>query len=176
MSDWVFTTVAGVERLEAGDRWVDSGYVFTNTVGEPLNPDYLTRRFAYLVQKAGLPPVRLHDLRHGAATLAHAAGADIKTVQEQLGHSSIVLTADTYTSVLMIMHFKIAEAAARLVLAAAARNSGRKHRRRPTGPPKSAALEPPTGPEPVRPKRSRDRKRRKSARTHVTPRRHPRSN
>ena len=166
------------ERLEAGDRWVESGYVFTNPVGEPLNPDYLTRRFAHLVRKAGLPPVRLHDLRHGAATLAQmsAAGADLKTVQEQLGHTSIVLTADTYTSVLMTMHFKIAEATARLVLAAAARNPGRKHRRRPTGPPKSAAFEAPTGPEPVRPKRNGDRKRRKLARTHVTPRRHPRSN
>jgi integrase len=57
------------ERLEAGDRWVESGYVFTNPVGEPLNPDYLTRRFAHLVRTSGLPPVRLHDLRHGAATL-----------------------------------------------------------------------------------------------------------
>jgi len=64
--------------------------------------------------------VRLHDLRHGAATLAHAAGADLKTVQEQLGHTSIVLTADTHTSVLMIMYFRVAEATARLVLAAAA--------------------------------------------------------
>jgi integrase len=73
--------------------------VFTNPVGQPLNPDYLTRRFNTMVTKSGLPPVRLHDLRHGAATLAHAAGADLKTVQEQLGHASIVLTADTYTSV-----------------------------------------------------------------------------
>jgi integrase len=50
---------------------------------------------------------RTHDLRHGAASLAHAAGADLKTVQEQLGHTSIVLTADTYTSVLMTMHFRL---------------------------------------------------------------------
>lgn len=42
-------------------------------------------------------PVRLHDLRHGAASLAHSAGADLKTVQDQLGHVVIVLTADTYT-------------------------------------------------------------------------------
>jgi hypothetical protein len=68
---------------------------------------------------SGLPPVRLHDLRHGAASLAHAAGADLKTVQEQLGHTSIVLTADSYTSVLLDLHFKTAEATARLVLAAA---------------------------------------------------------
>jgi integrase len=71
-----------------------------------------------LVQLSALPPVRLHDLRHGAASLAHCAGADLKTVQEQLGHTSIVLTADTYTSVLHELHVKTAEATARLVLAA----------------------------------------------------------
>jgi hypothetical protein len=49
------------------------------------------------------------DLRHGAATLAHAVGAGLETVQEQSGHTSIVLTA-RYTSVLMILHFKVAEA------------------------------------------------------------------
>jgi integrase len=49
---------------------------------------------------AGLPPVRSHDLRHGAATIALAAGTDMKIVQEMLGHSSITLTSDTYTSVL----------------------------------------------------------------------------
>jgi integrase len=161
------------EAAKAGDLWRESGYVFTDLKGEPLHPDYLTRRFRYLVRQSGLPPVRLHDLRHGAATLAHAAGADLKTVQEQLGHTSIVLTADTYTSVLMILHFKIAEATARLVLAAAARNPGRRYHRRKTGPPASAAPGAATRPEPVRPKRSSKQKRRAKARTHVTPNRHP---
>ena len=147
--------------------------MFTNVVGEPLYPDYLTRRFRYLVEKSGLPPVRLHDLRHGAATLAHAVGADLKTVQEQLGHTSIVLTADTYTSVLMILHFKVAEATARLVLAAAAKNPGVRHHRRKIGPTTSAALGTATRPKPLRPKRSRKRKARNRARTHVTPNRHP---
>jgi integrase len=143
------------ERLAAGDQWRDTGYVFTRTDGAPLHPDWLTRRFRRLVVDSGLPPVRLHDLRHGAASLAHAAGADLKTVQEQLGHTSIVLTADTYTSVLLDLHFKVAEATARLVLAAAARNPGRRHRVRPnTGPPTSAASDRATRPEPVRPKRS----------------------
>jgi hypothetical protein len=63
--------------------------------------------------------VRLHDLRHGAATLAHTAGVDIKTIQDQLGHASVVLTADTYTSVLPATHFRAAEATARLILSTA---------------------------------------------------------
>ena len=128
------------EQHAAGDRWHDTGYVFTTLDGQPLHPDYLTRRFARLVKDCGLPPVRLHDLRHGAASLAHCGGADLKTVQEQLGHTSIVLTADTYTSVLHEQHVKAAAATARLVLAAAALVPGTR-RRRPT-PQKSAAPHP----------------------------------
>ncbi|MFG1904860.1 tyrosine-type recombinase/integrase [Micromonospora carbonacea] len=116
------------EQADHGAGWTDSGHVFTQPDGQPLHPDYLTRRFRRLVTDSALPPVRLHDLRHGAATLAHCAGADLKTVQEQLGHTSIVLTADTYTSVLLDLHFTVAEATARLVLTAAARVPGRKHR------------------------------------------------
>jgi integrase len=81
-----------------------TGYVFTTPDGQPLYPDYLTRRFHRPAEQSGLPPVRLHELRHGAASLAHSAGADLKIVQEQLGHTSIVLTADTYTSVLTDKH------------------------------------------------------------------------
>ena len=58
-------------------------------------------------------------MRHGAATLAHLAGTDLKTISDQLGHSSIVLTADTYTSVLPAAQYTAAEATARLVLDAA---------------------------------------------------------
>jgi integrase len=68
--------------------------------GQHLLPHYLTYRFRILVTRSGLPPIRLHDLRHGAAGLVQTAGADLKTVQDQLGHASIGLTADTYTSVL----------------------------------------------------------------------------
>lgn len=107
------------EPHAAGGRWEESGYVFTNRHGGPLHPGFLTHRMAVLVAATGLPPVRLHDLRHGAATLAHLAGTDLKTIQDQLGHSSIVLTADTYTSVLPAAQYKAAEATARLVLRAA---------------------------------------------------------
>ncbi len=163
------------ERAAAGQVWKDSGYVFTTTDGQPLHPDYLTRRLRRLVEDSGLPPVRLHDLRHGAASLAHSAGADLKTIQEQLGHTSIVLTADTYTSVLTDKHHKTAEATARLVLAAAAR--GPKRRKQPTaGPPtKSATTEATPRPEPVRPRQSQRRKGKNRRRTHMTPARHPRS-
>jgi integrase len=85
------------ERAAAGQDYLDSGYVFTRLNGDPMAPDWLSRYFRRLNDASGLPPIRLHDLRHGAASLALAAGADLKVVQDMLGHSSIVLTADTYT-------------------------------------------------------------------------------
>ncbi|ARP71520.1 site-specific integrase [Streptomyces pluripotens] len=103
------------DREEWGSAWVETCRVFTKENGEMLHPANVTRRFIELYEEIGLPPIRLHDLRHGAATLAHAAGADLKDIQEMLGHSSIAITADTYTSLLPEADRAIAEAAARLV-------------------------------------------------------------
>ncbi|MFK4043170.1 tyrosine recombinase XerC [Nonomuraea wenchangensis] len=87
------------ERLAAGEDWVDSGFVFTDELGRPLHPQHVTDRFYGICYQAGLPPIRLHDLRHGAATAMLAAGVDIKIVQETLGHKTSAFTRDTYTSV-----------------------------------------------------------------------------
>ena len=86
------------EQDAAGRRRSQTGYVFTTRTGKPLAPDRMTRLFKKLVAESGLPPVTLHGLRHGAATLA-LAGDELKTIADQLGHSSVVLTADTYLSV-----------------------------------------------------------------------------
>ena len=86
-------------KLTTGEKWIDTGLVFTGADGDELHPGWVSAQFRLLVREAGLPPVRLHDLRHGAATLALAAGVDIKVVQEMLGHSSSTITRDTYTSV-----------------------------------------------------------------------------
>ncbi|TCO45867.1 tyrosine-type recombinase/integrase [Actinocrispum wychmicini] len=107
-----------------------TGFLFVNKRGDPLSPGYFTHSFRRLAAQAGLPPIRLHDLRHGAASLSLAAGNALKTVQNMLGHDSIVLTADTYTSVLPCLDHKAAEATADLVLRAAQRTA-RKLRRRP---------------------------------------------
>src|SRR5512139_639370 len=106
------------ERLGFGEGYRDSGYVFTGLNGDPMAPDRLTRYFGKLIAETGVPPIRLHDLRHGAATLALAAGVDLKVVQEMLGHCSIVLTADTYTSVLPEVAHAAAEKVAAHVLKA----------------------------------------------------------
>ena len=71
--------------------------------------------FLRAVFDAGLPPIRLHDLRHGAATLAHASGADLKAIQSLLRHASYAITADTYTSVLDEVSEALAEGIATVV-------------------------------------------------------------
>ncbi|MGI5204724.1 tyrosine-type recombinase/integrase [Spirillospora sp. CA-108201] len=104
------------EQAEQSHR--DSGYVFTNPSGDPLGPDRLSCIFRALIAEHGLLPIRLHDLRHGAAMLALAAGVELKVVQDMLGHSSIVLTADTYTSVLPEVAHRAAEKTAAHVMKA----------------------------------------------------------
>ncbi|MFC6083688.1 tyrosine-type recombinase/integrase [Sphaerisporangium aureirubrum] len=109
-------------------------WVFTNRYGGPVNPDHLTRTLTELITAAGLPPIRLHDLRHGAASLALQAGADLKVIQDQLGHSSIVLTADTYISVVPEVAHKAAEDVAQLILKAGRCAPGARSPRRPAHP------------------------------------------
>ncbi|WP_414636279.1 site-specific integrase [Actinophytocola sp.] len=113
-------TVAVLRRLSAESGPASGGgdFLFAKPSGEPLSPGYVTHMFRRLVTECDLPPVRFHDLRHGAASLSLAAGNDLKTVQALLGHDSIVLTADTYTSVLPCLAHQAAEASAALVLKA----------------------------------------------------------
>jgi len=109
---------------EWGQAWVDSGYAFTREDGSPLHPAHVTDQFERLAFEAGLPPTRLHDLRHGAATLHLKAGAEMKIVQAMLRHASITTTSDIYTSVLPEVAREAAEAAAALVPRTADMSSG----------------------------------------------------
>ncbi|WP_395295450.1 tyrosine-type recombinase/integrase [Kitasatospora hibisci] len=103
------------ERNDWEPAWKNTGRVFTNEDGSWLHPGKVTEMFARLITASGLPPIRGHDLRHGAATLARAGGVDMKVVSEMLGHSSIKITSGTYTSVLPEIAKGAAEAAAKLV-------------------------------------------------------------
>jgi integrase len=88
------------ERVKWGPAWKDTGLVFTREDGGAWHPARVTAVFERLAYDAGLPPIRLHDLRHGAATMALAAGKDITAVSAMLRHSSVKITADIYASVL----------------------------------------------------------------------------
>lgn len=74
----------------------DAVWLFHRANGKPLNPSTVQRAFAVAVERADLPPMRLHDARHTAATLALASGATLDDVKRMLGHSSITITSDVY--------------------------------------------------------------------------------
>ncbi|MEW1700707.1 site-specific integrase [Streptomyces sp. NPDC091278] len=96
---------------ELHNAWKDSdGRAFTREDGEVYHPAHFTDRWERLVALSGLPPVRLHDGRHEAASLALAAGVAPKAVQAMLGHGSLRMTTDTYQTVLPEMHAASASA------------------------------------------------------------------
>lgn len=103
------TTVARDALLRQRDRqrfararapvWQDPGLVFADEIGRPLAPWRVQHAFSRAVERAGIPRVRLHDLRHSAATTLLAAGVPLATVAEWLGHSSVVVTNLYYAAV-----------------------------------------------------------------------------
>lgn len=74
-------------------------YVFHSASGEPISPDSVNNMLHRVLQRAGLPSIRVHDLRHTFATLALQNGVDIKTVSGMLGHFSAGFTLDTYAHI-----------------------------------------------------------------------------
>lgn len=87
------------ERVWAGSRWREADFVFTSTIGTPLDGSTVTHRFQRLLESAGLPRQRFHDLRHACASLLLAQGVHPRVVMETLGHSQISLTMNTYSHV-----------------------------------------------------------------------------
>lgn len=88
--------VQAVERAQWGDAYEDDGLVFARENGAPLRPEYALKRFHELSDAAGLPRVRLHDLRHLAATLMLANGVPLAVASKMLRHSQVGITADLY--------------------------------------------------------------------------------
>ncbi|HHX45975.1 MAG TPA: site-specific integrase [Brevibacterium sp.] len=84
---------------EAAQRDVGPDDLVFHVEGQPLHPGFVSRHFLKLSRQAGLPRIRLHDLRHTSASLGLAAGESLVEVSRRLGHSSIGITADVYTHV-----------------------------------------------------------------------------
>lgn len=102
------------ERLAMGGAWQEQGFVFTHEDGTPLHPRWVGDTFRRLLPRLGLPRVRVHDLRHTAATLRLQWGTHPKVVQEMLGHSTIAITLDLYSHVVPGMHRQAAKQFGRL--------------------------------------------------------------
>lgn len=87
-------------RLTLGETWQAHNLIFTAENGNPIHPDNLQHDFRRLVRLAGVPYIRIHDLRHTFVTLAYQSGASIKAISEMIGHANIGITLDIYTHVL----------------------------------------------------------------------------
>ncbi len=114
LQSWLLSLLRKV-REESAEQTRDdvfSDLIFTTARGGPINEDYLVKKhFKPILRQAGLPEIRLYDLRHTAATLALTVGISPKVVSEQLGHASAAFTLDTYSHVLPHMQ---EEAAAKM--------------------------------------------------------------
>lgn len=103
------------EKLALGPAYEDRGLVFCREDGAPIWPRTFSRMFERLAEDAGLPAIRLHDLRHTYATLALQAGVHPKVVQERLGHANFGITLDTYSHAIPAMQEDAAATVAALI-------------------------------------------------------------
>lgn len=92
-----FRRMQARERLAAGESYTDTGLVAADELGGPIRPELLGHRFARIAAAAGLPRIRLHDLRHTAASLMHESGVvPLRTLAAMLGHADASFTLRTY--------------------------------------------------------------------------------
>ncbi len=97
------------DRLASGGRWQESDLVFTTAFGSPLDGRTVTKQFQRILERAGLPRIRFHDLRHTCASLLLAQGVHPRAVMETLGHSQISLTMNTYSHVMPALRKEVAD-------------------------------------------------------------------
>ena len=91
-------------RRAQSQDWMESGLVFTNARGGPVESGGINRALTRELQAAGMPHIRVHDLRHTVASILLESGVHPKIVQELLGHSTIRLTLDTYSHLTPGLH------------------------------------------------------------------------
>ena len=102
LSNWVVQTLKThkirqtEERLALDAAWKDGGFVFTTSIGTPVDPRNASRAFSQLAERAGLGAWHIHELRHSTASTSLAQGVPVEVVSAFLGHSSIRMTVDTY--------------------------------------------------------------------------------
>ncbi len=102
-------------RLRAGARWADSGLVFTNDTGAPLDPERVSSKFETRVKRFDGPRLRFHDLRHTHCAHLIGAGVNVKTISRRLGHASVSFTLDRYGHLMPEADGEAAAAVAALV-------------------------------------------------------------
>lgn len=111
------------ERLRAGAAYASQGLVCATATGGPLAHNF-GRGYAALLQRAGVPRVRFHDLRHSHATLLLGQNVHPKVVSERLGHAAVGITLDVYSHVAPALQQEAADRLEALLGGALGRASG----------------------------------------------------
>ena len=91
-----YETEYKAQKKENGDRWKDTGYIFTKDDGSPMNPDSITAWLRKFSKRTGLPHINPHAFRHTVASVLISNGTDVVTVSKQLGHSNTATTEGIY--------------------------------------------------------------------------------
>lgn len=104
------------QRIEQAQRfsdleipWPTGETIVFDHAGKPWIPNSFGLMFDRLLRRTGLPRVRLHDLRHTFASMALAAGVDLKVVSQSLGYTSISTTANLYLHVVPALQSEAAD-------------------------------------------------------------------
>ncbi len=87
------------ERLALAERWPDLGFVFTTSIGTPIDPDNCSKVVRAAMKTAGVRVVRMHDFRHGCVSVLLGLGVPPRTVMEIAGHSALEMTMNVYAHV-----------------------------------------------------------------------------
>jgi integrase len=119
------------QKAEQDAAGVESeDWVFTNSDGKPVHPHSISQTFERIANRAGVPRIRLHDVRHTHGTLLIKAGVPVKVVSERLGHGNPAFTIDTYQHVLPGMQAEAARTFEQLIKEKPPRTAGRRDGRR----------------------------------------------
>ena len=103
-------------QLANGDRWLHTGYVFTQDNGDRMNPDSITGWLHGFSRRHNLPNINPHAFRHTVASVLLANGTDIVTVSKQLGHASVNTTENFYSHIIEENKAKASECIADVLL------------------------------------------------------------
>lgn len=111
------------QRLMNGDRWKDTGYLFTKDNSEPMHPDSLTDWLSKFSERHGLPNVHPHKFRHTMANLLYFGGVDSITISKRLGHAKVSTTTDIYSHIIKQADERASECIAAAVFKIRLKNS-----------------------------------------------------
>jgi integrase len=104
------TMTQGIRKLQAGQSWRESNFVFTTSIGTPVSQANNLKRFKRFIDAHGFRYVRVHDIRHTTAVLALEAGASLEWISQAFGHTGVEITKTVYAPYVQALNDKFVDA------------------------------------------------------------------